>query len=300
MHFSKRTFLLFSIVSLLIACTPKGVDQKEVENPEDYSSNSTPKEFHSQLVGVKDSAYRNPELLIPQTDQKFKREAYKNGITIEWVHEGKGNQLEANHAYKIAYEVLLDDGSVVDGNKIANRDWIHFLLGYQIQGEGWDFALSKLKIGDFAKIVIPSKLARGKVGIEGLIPPDANNTVTIKILDEIQPDKIVDGTKVWLLSSTPKQTKISDEASKITVDYTVSTPSNPRFLNTNFSSTPFIFSFQDKGIIQGLKKALLGVKRGDNLWVTVPSDQGYGKEGFTEMVKPNESLFYEVLVYEVE
>lgn len=291
------------VLVLFGSCKTKGVDNPHQEDQDTLiSSNKSSKETTHQpneLVGVKDSAYRNLNLLTDNATTIKKELLLDDAIKIQWYQLGNGKKLEKNHAYKIEYEVLLDDGTVVDGNKIIHRDWVHFLLGFQLQGKGWDEALSNLKIGDFAKIKIPSKLARGKKGIKGLIPPDANNTLILKIIDEIKPDKEIDGIKIWTLASTPKKEKISDKSSKIVVDYAVSTASNPRFLNTRFTAEPVVVSYQEKGVIQGLKDALIGVKRGDNLWITIPPEKAYGKEGFAEMVKPNESVFYELFVHEV-
>lgn len=299
----KNSIYIIPLLFFFFSCKTEGVKGDTTDSRQeiiDSKSNIQDKRA-KDLVGVKDSAYRNLELLITDKQKINRKEKYDNGVVIEWIEEGKGAALKDYHAYKITYEVLLDDGTVIDGNKIANRDWVHFILGYQLQGKGWDYALNKLKIGDFARISIPSKLARGKEGIKGLVPPDANNTVVIKILGEIEPDKKMNGTNVWVLASTfNEESKVSDTSSKVIADYTVSTPSNPRFLNTQYSSTPFIFQYKEKGIIEGLKKAMIGVKRGDNLWISVDPKDGYGKAGFTELVKPNEHLFYEMLVYDVK
>ena len=55
-----------------------------------------------------------------------------------------------------------------------------FMVGFNMQTKGWDIALRQLKVGDFAEIIIPSELARGSKGIEGLIPPNADNILKIR------------------------------------------------------------------------------------------------------------------------
>ena len=290
----KKINLLFIATFFgLVACNIKGVKNNEVDTKD------TTTVVNEELKGVKDSAYRNENLLV-KTPEVNKLEM-DNGIVIKWFEKGTGAKLQDYHAYKIMYEVLLEDGTVVDGSKIINRKWVHFLLGFQIQTKGWDIALRELKIGDFAEISIPSELARGKIGIKGLIPPDAKNILKIKVLEEIEPDRIVDGTKVWELATSKKYAdQKATENSEIIYDYVVSTPSNPRYVNSHYNGAPYNFHFDDQGIVIGLKKALFGVSKMDRLWVVVPPDQAYGKKGLLDVIKPNEYVLYDLFIGDVQ
>lgn len=292
----KKIIVGLLVVVVGFSCKVKGV--KGDETQEEMLLETTKGETIEALRGVKDSAYRNEELLIETPEVNGQQ--FDNGIKITWFEKGEGAILQDNHVYKIDYEVLLDDGSVVDGSKIVNRKWVHFLVGYQLQTKGWEFALKKLRVGDFAEIFIPSELARGKEGIKGLIPPDANNTLRIRVLDEIQPDREIDGTKVWLIGENKKfEHQKANEDSEILYDYTVSTPTNPRYTNSFYSGTPYNFRFTDQGIVLGLKKALFDVKKMDRLWVVVPPEQAYGSKGLLDIVKPNEFVFYDLLIRNV-
>ncbi|OJX39354.1 MAG: hypothetical protein BGO87_05105 [Flavobacteriia bacterium 40-80] len=288
----KKLFLLSGLVLLLLSCKVKGVknesEQKLKDQPERIEA----------LVGVKDSAYRNEKLLT--NSKELDKQIFDNGIEIKWFERGKGDLLKDQHVYKIDYEVLLEDGSVVDGSKLINRQWVHFLLGFQIQTKGWDFALRKLRIGDFAEILIPSELARGKLGIEGLIPPDAKNILKIRVLGELEPERETDGTKIWILAESKKyEEEKATEDSEIVYDYVISTPSNPRYVDSRFKGAPYVFKFSDFGIVKGLKKALLGVKKADKLWVVVPASEAYGSKGLLDVVKPDEPVFYDLFIRDV-
>lgn len=293
-----KKYIIFGwlFVFALSACKLKGVnsEEKEITTPKKKTTTIV-----EELKGVKDSAYRNEDLLLKK--KEINKQVFDNGIEIKWFEKGNGSALENGHVYQLDYEVLLEDGSVVDGSKLVNRKWVHFLLGFQMQTKGWDFALQQMRIGDFAEVIIPSELARGKQGIKGLIPPDAKNILRVKILGEVKPDRVVDGTKVWKLVGFKKfANEKANEKSTITYDFVISTPSNPRYSDSYFNHTPYTFKYSDHGIVIGLKKALMGVKTLDRLWILVPADQAYGKKGLLDVVKPNESVLYDLFIREVK
>ncbi|ABG60884.1 FKBP-type peptidyl-prolyl cis-trans isomerase [Cytophaga hutchinsonii] len=66
---------------------------------------------------------------------------------------------------------LLSNGSVFD--KSAPGDYFKFRLGSGQVIQGWDQGFLKLKHGDKALILIPSRLAYGTRGAGGSIPPNA-------------------------------------------------------------------------------------------------------------------------------
>ena len=72
------------------------------------------------------------------------------------------------------------------------------MIGFKMEPEGWDVSLRELSVGDFAYIKLPAKLARGKNGIDGVIPDNADNYLAIRILSKKKPVRMRDGNKVWL------------------------------------------------------------------------------------------------------
>jgi FKBP-type peptidyl-prolyl cis-trans isomerase len=51
--------------------------------------------------------------------------------------------------------------------------------------------------------------------------------------------------------------------------------------------------------VPGLKKALINCKKFDRLFIVVPPEEAYGSKGYLDLVKPNETVFYNVLVVDV-
>lgn len=222
-----------------------------------------------------------------------------NGLVVYWFERGNGAQLKDGDLVEIDYKVKLKDGTVVDGNHLLKRKTLPFLLGFNLQTKGWDIALRELRVGDYVKVLIPSKLARGDKGIEGLIPPNADNLLFIKIVSLIKPNRSVDGTNVWLLEENKDNKLKFNDKNRIIFHAMASTPSTPTFVNTFRSNQPFSFKLSDHGLVPGLTKALINAKKFDRMYIVVPSKEAYGKAGYLDIVRPDEPVFYNVLVMDV-
>lgn len=274
-----------ALTALLAACSTEGVktDKKPAETPRETA----------------DSRLAAEKLLEPKKAIVAKKE-FPNGIRIQWFEQGKGATLEDGKVYEINYKVKLMNGEVIDGNHLLAREMLPFLVGYGMQGTGWDLALKEMRSGDFAEVYLPANLCRGKKGIKGVVPPNSPNIVFLRIGKEIRPTRTVDGTKVWLLEEQPDNKHFVTEKSAIALHYFVGSKSNPRYDNSYKRNEPFRFHMDDHGLVPGLRKALMKAKLYDKLWIVVPADQAYGSKGYLDLVAPNESMFYDVFVNEVD
>lgn len=273
----------FCVALSLIGCNVEGV-KKELNKDKNIVSD------------LKQTNSTNKSLRPTKIMDELK---LRNGLKIKWFKHGKGDCVKEEEVVQLDYQVFLEDGTLVDGNELLNRSSLPFLVGYGMQTKGWDLALLQLKVGDFVEIFLPSKLARGKYGVKGLIPPNANNIIRLKILNKVKPTKSVDGIKVWLLEENTSEKKKAEETNSIDFHYMVGTKSNPKYDISYRRGVPFRMRFSDRGLVSGLKKAMLGVKRSDKLWLLVPPSEGYGAQGLIDLVKPNEKLFYDIFVVEV-
>lgn len=268
------------VLIALASCDTSGVEQKKsVEKP---------------LVQKKADNYSLDKDHEVQTTKNF-----DNGLMIEWFERGDGESITAGDLISIDYKVRLKDGSVVDGNHLLKMASLPFMVGYNMQTKGWDIALREMKVGDFARIKIPSHLARGEKGVNGLIPPNADNFLTIRILSKIKPDRVVDGTKVWILEENKNNKEKFGEGYSVSFHTMASSPSSALFANTFRTNQPFVFSLGDQGIVPGLRKALINAKTSDRLYILVPASDAYADKGYMDFVKPGEDVFYNILVMEV-
>lgn len=276
----KNHLILISLI-ILTACSADGVKEEPVAD---------------ELMEVTDSIEEN--VLDSQLEVSDSKNL-ENGMTIKWFEHGSGENLKSGECIEIDYKVQLEDGKVVDGNHLLNKKSMPFVIGFGMQTEGWDIALEELKVGDFAEIFIPSKLARGEKGIKDLIPPNADNVLRIRVLEKSKPTRVVDGNKVWLFEENTANTLKFGENNEIEFHCMVSTKSHPRYVNTFAENNPFKMRLEDNGLVPGLKKALINAKKSDRMFILVPSSEAYGSKGYQDVVKPGEDILYNVLVMDV-
>lgn len=287
----KYYFLL--LISVLFSCNNSGV-------------NKSP-DLKAEISEVKQKTVKDDvETPINTENQSVdSNKVFDNGIVISWIEKGQGEKINDEDVVLIDFKVTLDDGKVVDGNHLWEKEYFPFIVGYQMQTKGWDFALRQLKVGDVANIKIPAKLARGEQGIkkEGekgwFIPPNSDNYLTIKVIDNMKPTREVDGNKVWLFEESKKSKLLFAEDNAVQFHCMISTKSNPFYYNSYREKDPYTLYMSDRGIVPGLKKALINAKRGDRMLVLIPSSEAYGSKGLEGMVKPGENLLYNILVTDV-
>lgn len=282
----KQTLYLLSIF-IFFSCAPEGVKKNKLAEDE-ITNTKSKKEQEAELAKLS----LKP---IKQIGEK----KLKNGIKMTYFVHGSGPKFNKGEVAQINYEVLLKDGNLIDGNKLLNKDWLPFLVGFNMQTPGWEIAFKELRVGDFVEIYLPGPMARGKMEIKGLFPANSENIIRIKIVGKLNPTKVVDGTKIYLLEENKSNTKKATETSEIDFHYYVGSESNPRYDISYKRNQPYLFKFSDFGIVKGLKKALINAKKSDKMWVVIPPAEAYGSKGLMELVKPNEYVFYDIFIMDV-
>ncbi len=264
-------------ILLLTSCKSDGVE-KQVQ----------PEDVQEQKVNVLDVNHEVKDV-----------KKLENGIEISWFEKGKGDLLKAGDVVMIDYKVRLKDSTVIDGNHLLNMPALPYIIGFNMQPKGWDISLKEMRVGDFAYVKLPAKLVRGKEGIDGLIPDDADNYLALRVIEKVKPSRQIDGNKVWIFEENKKSKEKFGEDNMIVFHAMASSPSSPLYFNSYRSNTPFQMRLEDNGLVPGLKKALINAKKGDRMFVLIPSEQAYGTKGYLDIVKPNEDLFFNVLVMDV-
>ncbi|MFM1879052.1 MAG: hypothetical protein RLZZ241_1918 [Bacteroidota bacterium] len=99
-------------------------------------------------------------------------EQTKSGLRYKIVTQGTGAKPAKGDRVSVHYEGSLLDGTVFDSS-FQRGEPIEFLLGVGQVIPGWDEGIGLLRVGDKARLLIPSDLAYGSRGAGGVIPPDA-------------------------------------------------------------------------------------------------------------------------------
>lgn len=291
----KKIVFISFIAFIFISCEVEGVKS---ENTQKMGVNDTLETDKTNKSVAADSQNKRSQEVIEEDTLDVL--TMDNGLRITWFKKGEGELLKKGDVVNIDYRNKLEDGTVYDGNHLIKKKFIPFLVGWNQQTPGWDIAMKKLRVGDDVDIFIPSELARGEKGIEGLVPPNANNVLSLRVLSKPKPTKEVDGIKIWLVDQLETPGDSIDFKDKVLIDYWASSESTPRYDNSYQRREPFELVMGDGNIVPGLYKALHFAREGDKLMILIPSREAYGKKGLTEIIKPNEDIFYDIIVREVQ
>jgi len=219
-----------------------------------------------------------------------------NGIKIKWIHNAEGRTILDGEMVLIEYRIALPDGRIVDGNNRANLPGFPFVVGYNMQTIGWDLAFKELSVGDFAKIEMPAPFAYGAKGLGDVIPANSSVWLYVKIHSFIAPSTDSGGIKSWLIKNGAPSDLDKTEDKQFFLHMMVSTKSTPNVINTYFKNTPIRFFPGQNALVPGLRKVLKNAKIGEHYLIILEATQAYGKYGFTNKVRPNESVLFNVEV----
>ncbi len=95
-----------------------------------------------------------------------------SGLRYKILSAGKGPRPSKGDRVSVHYEGSLLDGTMFDSS-VQRGEPIEFLLGVGQVIPGWDEGIQLLRVGDKARLLIPSELAYGSRGAGGVIPPNA-------------------------------------------------------------------------------------------------------------------------------
>jgi len=286
----KKGIIFFVVLIAIAACNTEGV-KKSNDAPATVSKG--PKKPN---VAVRDSNSVDLDAKHKVIDDM----KLSNGIKIKWFKHGAGDVVKNGDMVDIDYKVYLENGDMIDGNSLRSLPSFPYMVGFQMQ-PGWDFALRELRVGDHVEIYIPYQLSRGDVEVEGLIPKKSNNILKIHVIGLHKADKVLaGGTRLWMMKENKKNKEVFGPGKKIYFHCYISSPTNPMYYDTQVENNPFNYGFDDPGLVPGLRKALINAKKADLFLVHVPAAEAYGSQGYLDVVKPNEDLFYRVFVMEVK
>ena len=99
-------------------------------------------------------------------------EQTESGLRYKILTAGKGPKPAKGDRVAVHYEGSLLDGTMFDSS-VQRGEPIEFLLGVGQVIPGWDEGIQLLRVGDKARLLIPSELAYGSRGAGGVIPPNA-------------------------------------------------------------------------------------------------------------------------------
>jgi len=133
--------------------------------------------FEVELVdfkpGIKIEAFNTAGKVSTKTD---------SGLEFILVESGKGMKAAAGYTVTVHYSGYLEDGTMFDSSVKRDQPFV-FTLGMGKVIKGWDEGLALMRVGDKARLIIPSNLGYGASGAGGVIPPNATLIFDVELVD---------------------------------------------------------------------------------------------------------------------
>jgi len=267
----KQLWILILGFAVLTACNFSGVGEKD--------------DINDLVVS------ESQEVLVEQVKDSV---VFENGIAIKYYEHGQGDTLKKSSIALIDYSAKLKNGKSFDNNSGIGKP-IPFLVGWRMQTKGWDFVFEHLRVGDDVEIFLPAEWARGKKGIPGQVPPNADNWIRIQVRELMQPHYIEDGVKLYLIERDKNSNPLR-EGDELEIEFIAFSESKPRYSSSIQNGAPFPFRLGSGANLPGLNMALKKAHYGDKVLVHIPSKHAFGKKGSVGTVKPNEDVFFDILI----
>jgi FKBP-type peptidyl-prolyl cis-trans isomerase len=106
----------------------------------------------------------------------------ESGLQIIDVEVGTGAEAQAGQTVLVHYSGWLADGTKFDSSVDRGQPF-PFALGAGQVIAGWDEGVAGMKVGGKRRLIIPSDLAYGPAGRAPVIPPDAELTFDVELLE---------------------------------------------------------------------------------------------------------------------
>jgi FKBP-type peptidyl-prolyl cis-trans isomerase len=102
-------------------------------------------------------------------------------MKIETITAGAGALPKSGDTVTVHYTGWLTDATQFDSSRDRDEPF-SFVLGQGQVIPGWDQGVATMRVGDKARLTIPSELAYGEAGYPGAIPPHATLIFEVELL----------------------------------------------------------------------------------------------------------------------
>lgn len=195
----------------------------------------------------------------------------ENGVRVEILEEGTGEELGAGDTISVHYVLRLADGGSTPIDASADRGIpLVFTIADGEVIPGWDEGMVGIKIGEKRNLVIPPALGYGAQGAGGgLIPPNATLLFEVEALGvhEVEIDEVAEGDGQEVV-----------KGDVITVHYVGTLEDGTVFDSSRDRDQPFTTQIGTRSVIKGWDLGMVGMKVGGTRILTIPSELGYGPE----------------------
>lgn len=174
--FVKYYFSLVIIVLIIISC-----DHKKTNNDQkrEYTKDEIEKsllEANQQLVNSEDE-----QIADFLSRYNWNMQKTESGLRYFIYHKGAGVRAENGVQVKISFNVRLLTGDLIYSSE---KDGVNeFVIGKSTVESGLEEGILLMRVGDKAKLIIPSHLAFGLLGDQNRIPKRSTLVYDLELLD---------------------------------------------------------------------------------------------------------------------
>lgn len=123
----------------------------------------------------------NEEIKNYISRHQWKMNETGSGLRYMIYEHGTGEKAKKGQVVELEYDLSLITGDLIDSSEQSGQ--LTFQIGHGGVETGLEEAILLMKVGDRAKLVIPSHLAHGFLGEDERIPPRATLIYDIKIVN---------------------------------------------------------------------------------------------------------------------
>jgi peptidylprolyl isomerase len=229
--------------------------------------------------------------------------ALPSGLKYIIVNKGKGIKVDSGMTVKVHYTGFFEDGKIFDSS-VERGEAIEIPIGKGKVIKGWDEGITKLHVGDKAKLFIPYQLAYGETA-RGPIPAKSNLIFDVEVINAVEVAKVeaydVKGKDTLTTASglqyivVKEGTGVQATAGKtVKVNYTGYFTSGAIFDSSVERNDPFSFALGKGNVIAGWDEGVALMKVGEKVRLIIPYTLGYGANDYGPI--PGKST----LIFDVE
>jgi len=288
----------------------------------------TPEE-HQAEISERIEKRKNEEPIVLQKyleANNMSEKPLESGLYFVNIRDGKGKKPEMGDVLTINFKVMLMDGTVLYDS--WQEEPVQFEYGKRFDTQGLVEGVAMMKEGQMAHLIVPSSIAFGEYGRQGLIEPYSTLLYDVELLDIKTKDEIKKETIRQLAMNKKEsdaflaknaeaegvvvlpsglQYKVLEKgdgnespsaSSRVKVHYKGTLIDGRTFDSSYDRGKPAEFAVN--GVIKGWTEALQLMKPGDKWQLFIPSDLAYGNNPRPGgIIEPNMALIFEVELLEI-
>lgn len=132
---------------------------------------------------------RQPQLVMSTLSTKSEEKIIERlritpdgAIFKDVLTRGGGKTIETGDILAVDYTAAVKDANGILQKPFAKNTQEKFVFKDGLMIKGWDIGVGSMRVGERARIFIPSKYAYGTKGVDPVIPPNADIEVDIRII----------------------------------------------------------------------------------------------------------------------